>query len=292
MDVGTFGTEWRNDVVLGSEHALRSEFYRPFGEKRRFFVAPQGFAFNTQLNYYRANTLRAQYRNREAGGAFDVGLAASRNSELRIGYSGAQQKLYPKIAGLPYGTLEGRVGATSLRYRIDRRNDPVIPTKGFDGTFTSAWFDANPGAMSGFPISETKWMGFQPLTKSSSLFGQASGGTTYTHHRVGFPPFQIGGGPDLLAYGKNEFLTDQYFLFRAGYLRQLFSLPPIVGDKIYLEAVYEAGKMYDLTPGTSTVPTDFAVTIVMNTIFGPLQFGGAYGATGHAKFFYKLGRVF
>jgi len=292
MDVGTFGSEWRNDVVLGSEHALRSEFYRPFGEKRRFFVAPQGFVFNSQLNYYKANSLLAQYRNREGGGAFDVGYAASRSSELRVGYAGAYQRLYPKIGDLSYGTLEGRVGTTSIRYRIDHRNDPVIPTKGFDGIFTSAWFDTNPGATSGFPVSETQWMWFQPLSRISSLFGKVSGGSTYTYHHVGFPPFQIGGGPDLLAYGKNEFITNQYALFKAGYLRKLFDLPPILGDKIYFEAVYEGAKMYDLQPGTSTLPTDFAAAIVMNTIFGPLQFGGAYGATGHAKFFYKLGRAF
>jgi hypothetical protein len=30
----------------------------------------------------------------------------------------------------------------------------------------------------------------------------------------------------------------------------------------------------------------------VNTIFGPVLFGGAYGATGHHKIFFGLGRVF
>jgi NTE family protein len=292
LDVGSFGSEWRNDVVLGSDHLLRSEFYRPLGEKRRWFVAPQAFAANTQLNYYEANTLLAQYRNRETGGAFDVGYAASRSSELRVGYEGAYQKLYPKIGDLSYGTLEGRVGLTSLRYRLDKRNDPVIPTNGYGALFKTGWYDANPGTSSAFALSEAQLTGFKPLNKVSSLFATAAGGTTYTNHKTGFPPFQLGGGPDFLAYGKNEFLTNQYYLFKAGYLRRLFDLPPIVGDKAYIEAVYEAGKVFDLQPGMSSVPTDFSVAFVVNTIFGPFQVGGAYGATGHAKFFYKLGRVF
>jgi NTE family protein len=292
LDMGSFGSEWRNDVSLGSEHLIRSEFYRPFGEKLHWFVAPQGFAFNNQLNYYKANTLVAQYRNREGGGAFDFGYAASRSSELRVGYQAAYQKLYPKIGDLSYGTLEGRVGATSLLYRRDMRNDPVIPTKGYAARFNSAWFDANPGAKSGFALSDAQLEGFKPLNYMSSLFGAASGGTTYTYHEIGFPPFQLGGGPDFLAYGKHEFITNQYFLFKAGYLRRLFTLPPIVGDKIYASASYEAGKIYNVQPGTSSLPTDGSIAIVMNTIFGPFQIGGSYGATGHAKFFYQLGRVF
>jgi NTE family protein len=292
LDVGSFGSEWRNDVVLGSEHGIRSEFYRPFGEKLRWFVAPQGFAFNNQLNYYKANTLLAQYRNREGGGAFEFGYAASRSSELRIGYQAAYQKLYPKIGALRYETLEGRVGTTSLLYGRDRRNDPIIPTAGYEARFKSAWFDANPGAQSGFALSEARLGGFKPMSSISSLFGVGAGGTTYSYHNTGFPPFQLGGGPDFLAYGKNGFLTNQYFLFKAGYLRKLFSLPPIVGDKIYLAVSYEAGKIYDVPRGTSSLPTDGSVAIVMKTIFGPFTIGGAYGATGHAKFFYQLGRVF
>jgi hypothetical protein len=30
----------------------------------------------------------------------------------------------------------------------------------------------------------------------------------------------------------------------------------------------------------------------VNTIFGPVLLGAAYGATGHQKFFFRLGRVF
>jgi len=57
-------------------------------------------------------------------------------------------------------------------------------------------------------------------------------------------------------------------------------------------AAAEGGKLYDLPPGESTLPADFSVSLVINTILGPIQIGGAAGATGHYKFFYQLGRVF
>jgi NTE family protein len=35
-----------------------------------------------------------------------------------------------------------------------------------------------------------------------------------------------------------------------------------------------------------------AIGFIVNTLLGPIQFGGAVGATGHYKFFYAIGRTF
>ena len=292
MDVGSFGSEWRNDIILGSENGLRSEFYRPFGDKLKWFIAPQAFGTNTQQLFFTGNALLAEYRNRETGGAFDFGHAASRSSELRLGYKGSYQKLYPSVGGLIYGTLEGRVGTTSLRYRLEGHDDPIIPRKGVDAFFRSEWNDANPGASSGFPLTELRFSKFFVLNQPSSVFFTAAGGTTYTHHKTGFPPFQLGGGPDLYAYGKNEFLTNQYFLFHAGYMHKVLSLPALVGKNMYAVGVLEGAKIYDLPPRMSSLPGDINVSVVVDTIFGPVQIGAGAGATGHYKFFYSLGRTF
>lgn len=290
-DLGSFGSEWRNDIILGSEHALRSEFYRPFGKRLQWFVAPRGFVDNDQQNFFRQGDLLAEYRIRQMGGAVDFGYEPTRDSELRIGYLAANQKIYPTVGGLSYGTLQGREGTTSLRFQFDKRNDPIIPTAGEDAHVKGSWFDANPGASSGFALSELRMTKFVPV-KTSAFFLTGSGGTTFNYHKTGFPPFEVGGGPDLWAYGKNEFLTNQYFLFRSGYIHPLWHLPPLVGKRVFAIAAAEGGKFYDLPAGESTIPVDFGVSIVMNTIFGPVQIGGAAGATGHYKFFYQVGRVF
>jgi len=167
----------------------------------------------------------------------------------------------------------------------------VIPRTGFDMQLRTAWYDANPCAKTGFPVAETQMTLFKPLNLPSSVFFSADGGTTFSHHQNGFPPFSLGGSRDLVAYGSNEFLTDQYFLFKAGYIRRLWALPPLLGNNIFAIGTYEAGKVYDV-PMTSTLPTDVSGALVINTVFGPVVVGAAYGATGHHKFFYRLGRVF
>jgi NTE family protein len=291
LDVGGFGSEWRNDVTLGSEHSVRSEFYRPFGESLRWFVAPQAFARNTQENFYKGNTEIAEYRKRQAGGAFDVGYTFSRSSELRIGYEVAQEKFSPTVGAATFGTLDGRVGTTSLRYNRLGRDNPIVPSKGLDVHFRTQWYDANPGASTGFPLAETQLAFFKPISRPASVFFSAAGGTTFTYHQTGVPPFLLGGSQNLVAYGGNEFLTNQYFLFKAGYIRKLWDLPPLLGDKIYAVGTYEIGKVYDV-PNVSSLPTDVSGAIVVNSLFGPILVGGAYGATGHHKFFFRVGRVF
>jgi NTE family protein len=42
----------------------------------------------------------------------------------------------------------------------------------------------------------------------------------------------------------------------------------------------------------SGFPTDGALGIVVNTIFGPVEAAYAYGDTGHRKFFFRIGRLF
>ena len=291
LDVGSIGSEWRNDIKVGSEYGVRSEYYRTFGKNFRWFVAPQVFAQNNQEDFYSRETLVAEYRNRQGGGAFDVGHLFNRSSELRLGYEAAEQKFSPSVGSAAFGTLQGRIGTTSLRFSRVGRDNPIIPTRGFDLQFRTSWSDASPGAKTGFPLAETHMTLFTPLNVASSVFFNAAGGTTFTYHQTGVPPFSLGGNQNMVAYGTNEFLTDQYFLFKTGYIRRLWHLPPLLGDKIYALGTYEIAKVYGLKT-VSSLPTDIAGALVINTIFGPVTVGTAFGATNHYKFFYRVGRVF
>ena len=100
----------------------------------------------------------------------------------------------------------------------------------------------------------------------------------------------------MVAYGTNELLMDKYFLFQVGYLRQLAKLPPLLGSGIYVLGMYEAAQVYGQPSyalnKASGFPTDGALGIVVNTIFGPVEAAYAYGDTGHRKFFFRVGRLF
>ena len=93
------------------------------------------------------------------------------------------------------------------------------------------------------------------------------------------------------AYGKNELLGNQYFLFQAGYLRELVRLSPLTGSTFYGVALYEVGKVYG-NPGLPTLPNDISFALVGKTAIGPVFVGGSVGDSGRRKWWFGVGRIF
>jgi len=119
----------------------------------------------------------------------------------------------------------------------------------------------------------------------------AAGGTTFSHAQTGLPLFSLGGPSRLAAYGLNQFLTDQYFYFRGGYLHRIGNAPSFLGGGVFLDVHYEVAKPYGL-PNAPTLPNDGVVGLIVDTVVGPILVGGSIGESGHRKWFFQLGRVF
>ena len=292
LDFGSYRTELRNDVIIGSQYGINTQYYRPFSATSKWFIAPEGFANYLQYPIYQKDVFIAQYRRTSVGGGLEVGYEFGRVAQLSLGYTGAQESLVPKIGDtsiLP--NVSGRFGATTLRFALNEVDNPVIPRTGEYMDISTAWMDANPGAAHSFPTSEGKVVKFIKLNQPSSVYFGARGGTTFGNELVGVPLFSLGGPNSFAAYGQNELLTDQYYAFQAGYLRKLAKMPVLLGEGLYFNTLFEAGRVFS-PPFKSQTPGDGVVALVANTIFGPIEFGGAVGTAGHRRVFFKLGRIF
>src|SRR5262249_36591858 len=147
LNFGGYRRELRNDVIVGSQYGIASEYYRPFTTDSNWFVAPRAGFNSTQFPLYKGSTLLAQYRNRVAVGAVDFGRAFGRIGELRLGYEGGYQHLTPQIGSVDeLPTVSGTTGDVKLQYSLDRLDDPVVPRSGNSVKFTTRYFTANPAA--------------------------------------------------------------------------------------------------------------------------------------------------
>jgi NTE family protein len=290
-DVGGYGSEVRIDGSFGSIYSIRGEYYRPFTGTTGWFVAPQAFAARIPINLYSENRLIAEYGVRKAAGGVDLGYIFGRFSELRIGYEAGYLSASPRIGSTTLPTGSSRTGATHLRFAMERRDNPVIPRRGVAVFSNTQWVDANLGATNKFPAAEAVVSAFVPTSSAASVYAVAAGGSTFGYKQTGFPQFSLGAPTRLAAYGLNEFLIDQYFYFRLGYLHQIAALPPFLGSGIYVTGEYEVAKPYGLA-NAPRLPNDGAVGLIMQTIFGPILIGGAVGEGGHKKWFFELGRIF
>ncbi len=296
LDFGGFRSEWRTDFVLFSDYGLNSEYYHPFTPQTHWFIAPRILADNNPLYLYDDNQLTATYRRTTLGGGVDTGYQFGNTGELRFGYEGGWQQFDRQIGNATkLINFSGGYGDSRIQYRLDRLDDPVIPRAGesFQGDFY--WYNASPAAPKPYPVLEGEGEIFHKLNEPSSVFLDGSAGTTFNYD-TGIPEFSLGGSRQLVAYGTNELLMDKYFLFQAGYIRQMAKLPPLLGSGVYFLGLYEAAQVYgppsSMVNKASGFPTDAAAGIVVNTIFGPVEAAYAYGDTGHHKFFFRVGRLF
>jgi NTE family protein len=292
LDFGSYRAELRNDVIIGSQYGINSQYYRPFSGTSKWFIAPEGFATYLQYPIYQKDVFIAQYRRTSVGGGLELGYEFGRVAQLTLGYTAAQESLAPKIGDssiLP--NVSGRSGATTLRFALNEVDNPVIPRTGEYMNLSTSWMDANPGAAHSFPASEGAVVKFIKLNQPSSVYFGARGGTTFGNELVGVPLFSLGGPNVFAAYGENELLTDQYYQFQTGYLRKIGKLPVLLGEGLYFNTLFEVGRVFS-PPFKSQTPGDGVVALVANTIFGPIEFGGAVGTAGHNRVFFKLGRIF
>jgi NTE family protein len=294
LDVGSYRSELRNDVILGSQYGLASEYYHPLTTTSNWFVAPRFGVNSQQLNVYSGSTLQASYRLRQALGGLDTGYEFERTGEFRLGYEGGYERVSPEIGNIPtLPTTSGTTGDVRIQFQLNTLDDPVIPRSGANLLMYTKGYNVNPAAPGPFPLSEVQAQDFFRLSVPASVFVGASGGSSYGY-QTGVPAFSLGGSQRLVAWNTNELLTNQYFLGQLGYIRELVKLPPFLGSSVNLVGLLEVGKTYRLPTGPKppNLPIDFAGGLIVNTIFGPVEVAGAVGDYGHARFFFRIGRVF
>jgi len=294
LDLGSYRTELRNNVVVGSQYLLSSEYYHPFTTTSNWFIAPRAGVNSSQYNVYAGDTLLASYRIRQALGGIDVGHVFGRTGELRLGYEGGYERLSPEIGSIPtIPTTSGETGNLRLQFQLNTLDNPVIPRSGASLLMYTKGYNANPAAAGAFPLSEIQAQNFFRLSAPSSVFVGAYGGSSYGY-KTGVPAFSLGGSQRLVAWSTNELLTNQYFLGQVGYIRELAKLPPLLGSSVNFLGVLELGKTYRLPNGPKppNLPMDAAAGLIVNTIFGPVEVAGAVGNYGRARFFFRIGRTF
>jgi NTE family protein len=289
LNVGSLRSEWRTDAYFGRNNGISSEYYRPFSDSGKWFVAPRGYLTRTEFDIYDARDRIAQYFQLRKGGGVDLGYALSPKIEIRVGEDVARYSTYLKL-GFPVAENSSLGEAiSSVRFQYLGQDDVVIPRSGIVSQSAFQWFSMRAGGA--YSSLQTKTSAFRRTSVRGSVFGVAEGGSTFGARGLDLQSFSLGGPLQLGAYGRNELLGNQFFLFQAGYLHELFRLSPLTGSTFYAAGLYEVGKVYGnrLLP---QLPNDVSFALIGKTALGPVFVGGSVGDGGHRKWWFGLGRIF
>ncbi len=127
LDVAGYRSEWRTDFIFGNTYGIQSELYRPFSPASRWFFSPHADASSSAFKIYRKSDPLAEYRLNGAQIGGDIGYGFNRFSELRLGYEVGFLEARLRLGTAEFSSLNGRTGATHLRWLFDHTDDPVIP---------------------------------------------------------------------------------------------------------------------------------------------------------------------
>jgi NTE family protein len=296
-EVDELGAEWLNDVQIGTDPRLYSEFYQPLNADRVWFVAPSARIEAKDLEVFKNDVEIADYRDREAEGDIDVGRELSNWGEIRAGVhrtNGATTLRLgtPNLADQSYNN-----GEYFFKFSYDRLDNVDFPKEG--QTFTLQW-DALRQAL-GSDVANDRvsadWLMARTAGRNTILLWTSAG--TTLDGRV-LPTdlqdfYALGGFFNLSGLATQSLLGPNYAIGRAIYFRKigrggegLFEFPAYIG------ASFEVGNTYmrrgDL--GWGSAHKDGSIFLGLDTFLGPVFLGTGYDQTGNSAFYLFLGRTF
>ncbi len=294
MDIAHRGGEWRNDLMFGSNNLAATEFHQPIG-RTRFFVAPYAFASKYGRNSFTGLTRVAVFGDERAGGGLDIGYESGLRGEFRFGYEWFDGKLAPLVGATGLPIVHGSTGQFRARYVWDGQDSPSVPSRGTRVVASLSRVLQTPGVVHPIDQLEVQTSNFVPLGAKTSLFFNASGGTTFRGSAGPFQVFELGGPFRLGAYFPDEFLGNHYVYSSVGFRRELYRLPQLIGKKIYWGGWYEAGSAFGAAgndPGPVVVRGTFNLGVIADTIVGPIAIAGSVSPTGQSRVNFSIGRLF
>ena len=290
FDVGRYGSEWRNDLQIGSSTYLASEYYRPLG-KSKFFVAPRISFESRRSSLFNGDNRVAEYLAQKTQAGIDLGYSFNSRTELRAGYAIGYERAKRRIGDVSFPNSNGSFSTVGVRLTYDSLNKTQIPTQGMYSRNSFNYYFKSPLDSEKIAQAETRTNIFSALDEQNILFGFGGGGTTFGNNASIFRQFTLGGPLRLGGYGFEQFRSSNYLVGGIGILHNPKIFPTFLGGKTYLGAWYEGGSAFEKF-STANYRQSFSGGAIVETPIGPIFLGGSVNENGRGRVYFSFGKIF
>ena len=290
FDVGRYGAEWRNDLRLGSNTLIGSEYYRPFANTK-FFVAPRASYERRKINIFLERERLAQYAGETFQAGVDLGLAINPRSEFRAGLTVGYESAKRRIGDTLLPNVKGGFSRADIGYIYDGLDKAQVPTRGILTRNSFKYYFTSANASGRFAQAETTNLAFKSIGERHIVFGFGNGGTTFGGTVAPLREFTLGGPFRLGGYGFEEFRASNYAQGGLGVLYNPKVFPEFLGGKAYVGAWYEGGSAFE-SFGAVNYRQSVSGGFIAETPLGPVFIGGSVNENGRGRFYFSFGRLF
>ena len=284
------GGEWLNEVQVGQDSHLFTEFYQPVEESGRFFVAPYGSVGQRQRSVFLGADKIAQYDTREARVGLDAGAVLGTWGEARIGPLWRRVRAEVDTGSPVLPNLNEISAGMRARLFVDQLDSAFYPRSGYRAAASAYAADESFGSDRNYTRLEGQLTGAKSWGEHTFSV-TASGGTDLDTEMPAYESFTLGGPLRLSGYRIDEFAGRNMAFGRLMYYKRAVHLPELLGSGVYIGASLEAGQISKLDSGTSPQGTIWSGSVFLGagTFLGPLYFGIGAGEAGRWNLYLLLG---
>lgn len=289
--INSHGAEWRNDLQIGTDPQLDTEFYQPFGRESRFFVAPRISLEQSNINTFSGDSSLARYRIGEAEAALDFGRELGRWGEFRLGAFRGSGNARLKVGDPALPNFDFDSGGARAQFVIDTFDDAQIPKTGTQVNIE--WQMSRPGfgADSKFDIVESAFDTAWSWNRNTLRFGLEYATTIRSDDQLqNF--FPLGGFLRLSGLERGAISGPHAGLARIVYYRQLADTGAGLFDfPLYIGGSLETGNVWQQRSeiGLDSMLVNGSLFAGLDTYLGPIFFAAGFAEGGSSSFYLFLG---
>lgn len=288
------GAEWRNEVQIGEEPRLRTEFFQPLDDLREFFVAPELLVAKRNVDTSNPLTGRSLFQATVAQASLAGGWQLGTWGEWRAGYRRGIGSTSLQIGSAPRSELGFEIGEVFSRFSVDTLDDVRFPKT---GTGTSLELVQSVGALGattdyqrGELIANKAFNWDRNTVVVGGHFGSSVDDNLPLQSR-----FPLGGFLNLSGLSHDRLSGQNQLFGRLVYYRTLTSAAPELFDiPLYLGASLESGNVWEHKSQIDLRSLRYAGSafIGADTYVGPLYLAYGRADEDQSSIYLFLGRTF
>jgi NTE family protein len=285
------GAEARVVVAIGSEPALRGEYYHPFDLANRYLMHAMAGYENPNVQVYDADgNDTAQYDVRRFSAQLKFGREFGNFGLLGLGARWATGDVDVEVGDPGLEGFDFREGNLFADFTIDRLDSVFFPREGYYGklgyTVSREWLGSD---------DEYAQLDFDALGAKSFGKHTLQAGAAYHATTSGTLPVQslyrLGGRGRLVGYRLNELTGQHYALVFTGYTFQLAKFlgrPALVGGTLEYGNAWQRRQDMSFDDGELNA----SLYVGFDSWLGPMLFGYGWREHGDGVLFLEIGKPF
>jgi NTE family protein len=289
--VTPLGAEARVLVDLGSEPAVRGEYYHPFDPQARWYFQGALSAWNDNVPLFDAGGHRiATYDARLASLRLGLGRSFDRYGAVDIGLERTVGKADVEIGDPLLPEVDVSSGVWFARASVDRIDSLYLPREGYFARLDYRATASGLGGDADFSRAGVELLGARAFGRGAVQAGlhwrTTLSGQLPLHERIA-----MGGRGNLIGFRYNE-LTGQHAL--VGMLGYSYQLTTLLGRSAVVGGTLEFGNAWERRADMKWRDgvLNGSVYVGFDSWIGPMMFGWGAREGGHDLFFLEIGQPF